>query len=72
MMTRGREGVREDVVFGVYACEGRAGLTEAVCVGQGGEPAGGESRVRRGKREGMWVLERACDDDAGAGGSAGR
>jgi hypothetical protein len=22
--------------------------------------------------EGVWVLERACDDDAGAGGSAGR
>ena len=59
-------------MFGVYACEGRAGLTEAVCVGQAGEPAGGGSHVRRGSWEGVWVLERACDDDAGAGGRAGR
>ena len=58
--------------FGVYACAGRAGLTDAVCVGQGGEPAGGEARVRRGRGVEVWVLERACDDDAGAGGGAGR
>ena len=32
-----------DEVFGVYACEGRAGLTEAVCVGQAGEVGQGKS-----------------------------
>ena len=64
--------MRGDEVFGEYACEGRAGLTDAVCVGQFGEPAEGDSQVRRGRGEGVWVLERACDDDAGAGGGAGR
>ena len=71
MTTRGREGLRGDAVFWVYACAGRAELTETVCVGQEGEPAEGGSRVRRGRGEGVWVLERACDDDAGAGGGAG-
>ena len=61
-----------DEVFGVCACEGGTGLTDAVCVGQAGEPAEGGCQVRRGKREVVWVLERACDDDAGAGGGAGR
>ena len=65
-------GCGEIRCFGVYAYAGRAGLTEAVCVGQGGEPAGGGSQVRRGRGEGVWVLERACDDDTGAGGGAGR
>ena len=37
MMTRGREGERGEEVLGVYACEGRAGLTEVVCGGQGGD-----------------------------------
>ena len=43
MMTRGREGVRGDEVVWGYACEGRAGLTDAVCVGQGGEVGQGKS-----------------------------
>ena len=43
MMTRGREGVRGEEVLGVYACEGRAGLTEVVCVGQGGDFGQGKS-----------------------------
>ena len=64
--------VSGEKLFGMCACEGRTGLTEAVCVGQEGEPAGGGSQVRRGMGEGVWVLERVCDDDAGAGGGAGR
>jgi hypothetical protein len=41
-MMRGWEGVRGDDVFGVYVCERRSGLTDAVCVLKVRELAGGE------------------------------